>query len=120
MKATLIGSLKAAMLAAALIVAAFGTSQAQSEFPQAKLEAFVAANLALRTVIEEWAPKIQNAESEAQADQMRQEANAAMIAVVEETDGITLDEFNEIGMAARSSPELESQIDQIFKEKLGN
>src|SRR5690606_2720822 len=65
--------------AVALVLAASGPAlaqEAQTEFSDQQLESFVVAAIAVDEVIREWNPRIQAAENEEQAAQLREEANA--------------------------------------------
>lgn len=80
------------------------------------VDAFIAAALAVNEVRESYMAQI-----EAEADQnaqmeMLEAADAAMLQAVEETPGITLDEYIAIANAAAEDPELAAQIDARFTE----
>ncbi len=112
------GSLRALVVAVLLGSAAVGSANAQTTvYSQAKLEAFVVAAIAVNSLIDKWVPRIQVAKSEAEAEQMRRQANAELIAAVEETEGISVDEYEKIGEAARSDPDLAARIEKIFVRK---
>ncbi|MDD7970320.1 DUF4168 domain-containing protein [Roseinatronobacter alkalisoli] len=80
------------------------------------VDAFIAAALAVNEVREGYMAQI-----EAEADQNAQmeileAADAAMLEAVEETPGITLDEYIAIANAAAEDPELAARIDARFTE----
>ena len=111
--------LTAAALAFALAASGSAWAQAQTEFSDQQLESFVVAALAVDELIREWNPRIQAAENDEQAAQFREEANAALLESITETDGITVEEYQEIGRAAQADPELAARINEIYQEKAG-
>ena len=112
--------LTAAALAFALAASGSAWAQAQSDFSDQQLESFVVAALAIDEVIREWNPRIQAAENEEQAAQLREEANAALLETISKTEGITIDEYKEIGQAAQSDPQLAARINEIYQAKAGD
>jgi hypothetical protein len=109
--------LTAAALALALAASGSAWAQAQTEFSDQQLESFVVAALAVDELIREWNPRIQAAENAEQAAQLREEANAALLETISETDGITIEQYQEIGQAAQGDPELAARINEIYQEK---
>jgi hypothetical protein len=110
-------ALRAAGLALALAASGSAWAQAQTEFSDQQLESFVVAALAIDEVIREWNPRIQAAENEEQATQLREEANAALLETISKADGITIEEYQEIGQAAQGDPELAARINEIYQQK---
>jgi hypothetical protein len=109
-----------AALALALAVSGPVWAQAQSEFSDQQLESFVVAALAVDQVIRQWNPRIQAAENEGQAAELREQANAELIEVITRTDRITVEQYQEIGRAAQADPALAARIHEIYQEKSGN
>jgi hypothetical protein len=105
--------------AVALALAASGPvlAQAQPEFSDQQLESFVVAAIAVDDVIREWNPRIQGAKDDAQAAQLREQANAELVEVITRTDGITIEKYQEIGQAAQADPDLAARINEIYQEK---
>jgi hypothetical protein len=66
--------------------------------------------MSLNTIIEEWKPRIDNAESQEVADQLTAQANAEAIAEIEAIDGVTPDEYSQIAQAAQSDPVLSRRM----------
>ena len=116
--------MKKVLLTAALTfaLAALGPvwAQAQPEFSDQQLESFVVAALAVDEVIREWNPRIQAAEDDAQAAQLREQANAELVEVITQTDGITIEQYQEIGRAAQADPDLAARINEIYQERSSN
>jgi Domain of unknown function (DUF4168) len=115
---------KKALLTAALAfaLAASGPvrAQAQPEFTDQQLESFVVAAIAVDGVIREWNPRIEAAEDDAQAAQLREQANAELVEVIARTDGITIEQYQEIGRAAQADPDLAARINEIYQDKTSN
>jgi hypothetical protein len=109
-----------AVLAFALAASGPAWAQAQPEFSDQQLESFVVAALAVDKVIREWNPRIQAAEDEANAAQLREQANAELIEVITRTDGMTVEQYQQIGRAAQADPDLATRINEIYQEKSGN
>jgi hypothetical protein len=112
--------LTGAALALAVAASSSAWAQEQTEFSDQQLESFVVAAVAVDELIREWNPRIQAAESEEQAAQLREEANAALLETISETEGITIEQYQEIGQAAQSDPELAARINEIYQEKAGD
>jgi hypothetical protein len=105
--------------ALALALAASGPlwAQAQPEFSDQQLESFVVAAIAVDEVIREWNPRIQAAEDDAEAAQLREQANAELVEVITRTEGMTIEEYQEIGRAAQADPDLAARINEIYQER---
>ena len=88
---------------------------AAEEYSAAKLQSFADALLAVNAVIEQWRPQIQAAPSQADKQEMAEQANQAMRAAVSGTEGITVEEYQEIARAAQADPQLMARIDQVLK-----
>jgi Domain of unknown function (DUF4168) len=73
--------------------------------------------LAVNAVVEQWRPQIQAAPSEADKQQMAEQANQEMRAAVAGTEGITVEEYQAIAQAAQTDPQLMARIDQVINEK---
>ena len=103
----------------AVVLAASGPvwAQAQPEFSDQQLESFVVAAIAVDEVIREWNPRIQAAQDDAQAAELREQANAELVEVITETDGITIEQYQEIGRAAQADPDLAARINEIYQEQ---
>ncbi len=107
----------AMIVALSLVSLPIGASQAQEQYQQAKLESFVTAALAVNKLIEQWTPRIQGAQNETEATQMREQANGELVAVIQQSEGITVDEYRQISQAAQSDPALMARISEIYGER---
>lgn len=120
MKLATTGIVRTMTLAALLVWAASATGYAQSAFSDQKLEAFVAAAVAVTELSEQWRQRIGEAGSEEKANALREQANQELVAAVEGTDGITVQEYKDISDAARGDPELSAKIRQIYDQQAAN
>jgi len=92
---------------------AFGSAAAESKVSDAKLQAFVTASVSVSKVIEQWTPRLVSAEGHAAAEDLLAQAHADLIAAIEGTGGITLQEYKEISHAARTVSVLSARIEEI-------
>jgi uncharacterized protein DUF4168 len=107
----------AMIVALSLVYLPIGAPQAEEQYEQAKLESFVTAAIAVNRLIEQWTPRIQGAQNETEATQMREQANGELVAAIEQSDGITIDEYRQISQAAQSDPALMARISEIFDDR---
>lgn len=125
------------VLTAMLAAAAFGlataavpvTATAQSsdsgqqaqqapDYSDQKLRAFATAWLEIRDLLGKWKPKIDEAKKSgdnAKAKEIAKQANAELISTVQDTSGITLDEYKQITQQARQNEQLYQRISKIVK-----
>lgn len=87
------------------------TQQAQ-DFSQSDLQKFARANTSIRDIRESAINEIQQADGEDAQTQIREQAQQQMLAAIKDAD-MTLDEYNTIGRAAQSNPELAKRIQQM-------
>jgi GTP1/Obg family GTP-binding protein len=106
----------AIIFAALLIFTATGAPYAQDQYEQAKLESFVTAALKVNELIEQWTPRIQDAQDETEAAALRDQANGELVGAIESADGITVEEYRQISQAAQADPQLMARISGIFDE----
>jgi len=103
-------------LLAALLLTTGRATIAAEDYSEAKLQSFASAVVAVNAVVEQWRPQIQAAPSEAEKQQMAEQANQEMRAAVDGTEGITVDEYQAIAQAAQGDAALMARIDQVFKD----
>ncbi len=104
----------AMILALSLVLLPTGAPRAEQQYDQAKLESFVTAALAVNQLVEQWTPRIQGAQNETEATQMREQANGELVAAIQQSNGISVDEYRQISEAAQSDPALMTRITEIF------
>jgi len=100
-----------------LLVLLSAPAAAQATYSDAKLDAFVRAAITVEKLLDQWIPRIDNAASDAEADHLRAQATHALFTAVEQTDGITLDEYQAINDASRSDPDLTARIAKIYRAR---
>jgi hypothetical protein len=103
-------------LLAVLVLTAGRASFAAEEYSDAKLQSFASAVLAVNALVEQWRPQIQGAPSDADKQQMAEQANEQMRVAVDGIEGMSVDEYQAIAQAAQGDPQLMARIDQVFQE----
>lgn len=110
-----------------LLVTAFGPgtagAQGMSQPPakqqpvvtQGDLESFAGAYINVSRISKAYEPRIGNAESAGQAQQLQQEANEKMTQAVK-NEGLTVNEYNEIFEAVQQDPSLEQELMALIRE----
>jgi hypothetical protein len=109
-------STTALAVALALGVSGAALAQAAPEFPQDKLEAFAEAALSVQEIRTEASAQLQQAATPEEQRALMDEANARMAAEVEQSDGITVDEYNAIIVATRDDPALADRVSALMAE----
>lgn len=94
-----------------------GQMQAQ-QFDDQMLQSFAAAASGIRNVAQEYAPRLQDAESPEQAAELEQEAQDAMMQQVQD-EGLTVEQYNQIAVAAQQNPQLAQTIQGYIEDGAG-
>jgi len=89
--------------------------QAPADITDSDLQSFAEAAAEVQALRQEWRPRLEAAEDEAEAAELQQQANMQMIAAVENS-GITVDAYNQIAMAIQQNPELGEQVEEYMSE----
>src|SRR6056297_1942762 len=108
-------------LAPVALVPAFAQTagtETETAITDETLTAFVMAALDVAEVNQSYQAELQAAPDEAAQQAVVQEAQAAMVAAVEETDGITVDEYISISQAAAADADLDARIQTKLQEVL--
>jgi len=92
------------------LTAQSAAAQQNAEYSAAELDVFAEALLEVAGVRQEYTSRMQEAETEDQQAAIVEEANAEIVTVIEETDGITLERYTEIAQAANEDQSLNQQI----------
>lgn len=103
-------------LLAVLVLTAGRVAIAAEEYSDAKLQSFASAVMAVNAIVERWRPQIQGASSEADKQEMAEQANQEMRTAVEGIEGMSVDEYQAIAQAAQGDPQLMARLDKVFKE----
>ena len=90
-----------ALSAPAVVAQDTGGEAEAPAFTDAKLEAFAMAALDVSQIRQTYAAQLQEVSEEAEQQAIIEEANAAMMQAVENAPDISVEEYQEIGMAAR-------------------
>ena len=114
-------TLLAATLATAPLLAPQAMAQdasigAEIAAQDGKIDAFITAALAVSETRARYIAQLETATDEAAQIQIIEEADAAILDVVEATPDISIDEYIAIGEAAAADPDLAAQIDARFAE----
>ena len=112
----MIRSTTALAAALALGVAGAALAQATQTFPQEKLEAFAEAAVAVREIRNDVSAELQKAGSPDEQRRLLDEASARMTAEVEESPGITVEEYNAIAAAAQEDPAIAGRIANLMSD----
>lgn len=81
-----------------------------------KLKSFAVAFLEVTKVTQSYQPQIESAGTAEDQQRLQQEAGEQMIDAVNDADGITVDEYNQIIQAAQTDPELAQRINSHISE----
>ncbi|MDQ2068878.1 DUF4168 domain-containing protein [Natronospira bacteriovora] len=119
----LISFMTAAFLAAPMAMAQ-GQQQAQpmpqqQEAPDVsdeQINAFVDAYVAVSEVREEYTARLQEADSQEEAQELQQEANDAMTAAIEDS-GLSIEEYQQVAMAVNADAEVREQVTTMLEER---
>ena len=85
--------------------------------PDALLESFVIAALDVSEIAQTYEAQMQSADSEEARQSLALEARDAMVAAVEETDGITVDEYVAITQAAQVDQNLNQRVMDLLADR---
>lgn len=94
----------------------FDLAQANT-FGEEKLEAFVVAMLEVENIRRTYSQAVAQADDDQARAGLIEEAGAEMVQAVEETPGITLDEYNAISEAAQTDPDLAQHLNRLIGEQ---
>ena len=75
-----------------------------------KLNSFAVAFLEVEKIKQEYTQRLQQASSETEQQQIQNEAGEKMLQAVETTDGISVDEYNQIIQSAQADPDLAQRL----------
>lgn len=87
------------------------------EVSDATLDSFVTAALEVSQVAQSYQSQMQAAVDDAARQTLATEAREAMISAVEETDGITVDEYVQISEAAQTDEQLNQRVMDLLAER---
>lgn len=98
-----------------------GTAEHGAELAQDtdKVDAFIVAALAVAETRQQYLAQLEETTDQDEQMAIVQEADAAILEVVEQSPDISVDEYIAIGEAAAVDPELAARIDARFSETHG-
>lgn len=106
----------AAMCTVAFLALPLSAIAQTATYSDSQLKSFAVAVVAINEIAEKWQPQIQAAQSEDQAAEMLQQVDVEMRQAIESTEGIGVDDYQNIMVAAQSDEGLKGQIDTLMKE----
>lgn len=121
-KLSAVRPLSAAVLAVVLAVPAWAQSgsgdpdqSAKTDWSRAKLEAFAEATVAMSDVRAEWRPRIADAGTPEERQELREQANAAVQKALEAED-LTPKEYHRIYEATQADEDLHDTVMELLLE----
>ena len=90
---------------------------AAADIDDATLDRFVDAFIAVRAIHEDFSAQLETVSDEAAAQQLQQEAQEQMVHAVQD-EGISIDDYNAIGMMLQSDPSLLDQVQEMAEERM--
>lgn len=88
-------------------------------FSEDELTSFVDAAMEVQAVQQDYMAQIEAAPEDAERQALVQEAQQEMANAVEETEGMDVQTYNEIGQAAQTNPELNERILAMLQTRQG-
>src|SRR5690625_1881248 len=80
-----------------------------------QLERYISAARKVAAVAQEYQPQLEQAEDEADRQQIMQEADDKMVSAVQD-DGFSVEEYNGISLAIQQDAELRNKVEQMLEE----
>ena len=111
--------LAALLLAIAIAASAvtLGSRASADEYSDVMLEAFASAAIEVSRRIEFWRPRIEGTVDEDEREALVEDAQTDLARAIEETEGISEDEYYSIYEAAREDEVLRARINTIFESR---
>ncbi|MGK2741510.1 DUF4168 domain-containing protein [Tepidicaulis sp. LMO-SS28] len=89
-----------------------------ADFSDEKLESYAEAVVGIQEVNQKWQTEMNAAQSQEEADKIREQSFTEMEKVVQDK-GLTVQEYNDITVAAQSNPDLNQEILAMINEEAG-
>jgi hypothetical protein len=105
-----------ACAALAFLALAAPTPGGAADYTDGQLKSFAMAWTSINQLAERYKPQVEAAASEAQAVEMLEQFEAEVDQVIENTDGIGVQDYNNIIQAAQSDPALKERILAMLEE----
>lgn len=81
-----------------------------------KLDSFALAFLEVERIKQEYAQQLQQAQSQTEQQQIQNDAGAKMLQAVEATEGITVEEYNQIIQSAQADAEFAQRLSSAINQ----
>jgi len=91
-------------------------AQDQSAYSDTKLQSFAQAAVKLIDIRSDFRSEMQNTQSDEEKAALQQKTNQRMAQAVKDTQGISVEEYNQIASASRSDQALAQRINKYIKE----
>ena len=95
------------------------TGQPSAEYSDETLRSFAVAFLQVDAINREFTPRLQEATTPEEQQQIQEEASQEMVNAVESSDGISVQEYTSIMQAAQADPELAQKLTEYIGEASG-
>lgn len=86
-----------------------------ANFTDAKLEAFIKTANKIQTIQQDMVPQLKEAPTKEQQDAIAEKIRAEMVSAIQETDNITVPEFEKISVQSRNDNQLAQRIGTIAR-----
>lgn len=93
--------------------------QPAQDFSDETLRSFAVAFLEVDQINKEYTPRLQAAQTPEEQQQLQEEASQQMVSAVENSEGITVQEYTSIMQAAQADPELAQKLTNYIGEAAG-
>jgi hypothetical protein len=90
-------------------------AQQAGNFSDGKLKSFAEAAVELSQIRANYQSQMQTMESDEERQQLQQQTNQRMAQAVEQTDGINIEEYNEIATASRADEQLAEKVNEYIQ-----
>ena len=93
------------------------TTNTPPDLGSGKLKAFAEAAARIDQIAREWAPHIMSAENSDHAEALRRKADFEMAMAIDQTGGISIDDFRTIYFVSLSDPEIACKLQNFLKDR---
>lgn len=105
-------------LIAAPVVAIGGLQPAQAQaeqYSEQQIESFAVAVVEVDRISQEWTQRLAGVDSDTEAAQMREQANAEMVQAIQSA-ALDVETYNQIYQSAQQDPQLAMRVEQKLQE----
>lgn len=94
------------------------TQAASQEISDAKLQAYIVSASKVQSIQNKTMPQLSQAQSQEQADSIKENAQTEMISAIQSTENITVNEFQMIAQQIRNDDQLAQRINKLAKSMM--